>query len=213
MSKIYIFSGLGVDQRVFENIDFGNLDIEFIDWIVPLRHEPIKDYAKRISQKITADQPILMGLSFGGFIAVEIAKIIETKKVILIASAKTCAELPAIYKFIGKLQLNKLVPVAVLKSHSFMTDWFFGTESKSDKMLLKNILKDTDPRFISWAIDEILHWQNESEPKDWVHIHGDRDRILPLKNVKTNFVIKDGGHFMTVNKAKEIEVIIKNILT
>lgn len=212
MSKIYIFSGLGVDRRVVENIDFGNLDIEFIDWIPPLHRETIKHYAKRISQKITSAQPTLLGLSFGGFIAVEIAKIIETKKVILIASAKTRAELPAIYKFIGKLKLNKLVPAAVLKSHNVMTEWFFGTKSKSDKTLLKRILQDTDPRFLSWAINEILQWQNETEPKDWVHIHGDRDRILPLKNVKTNFVIKDGGHFMTVNKAKEIEFILKSIL-
>ena len=30
MTKIYVFSGLGVDKRVFENINFNGLDVEFI---------------------------------------------------------------------------------------------------------------------------------------------------------------------------------------
>lgn len=51
MNKIYIFSGLGVDQRVFDNIDFGNLDVEFIDWIEPLKNESLDSYVNRIAQK------------------------------------------------------------------------------------------------------------------------------------------------------------------
>jgi|GEM_PF-6861060 len=38
MKKVYIFSGSGVDKRVFQKIDFGNLDIEFIDWIEPRKN-------------------------------------------------------------------------------------------------------------------------------------------------------------------------------
>ena len=79
MNKIYIFSGLGVDQRVFDKIDFGNLDVEFIDWIEPLKNESLSDYAKRISQSLTDSNPTLIGLSFGGMIAVEISKILQTK--------------------------------------------------------------------------------------------------------------------------------------
>jgi len=35
MNKIYIFSGLGVDRRVFDNIDLRDFNVEFIDWIAP----------------------------------------------------------------------------------------------------------------------------------------------------------------------------------
>ena len=37
MDKVYIFSGLGVDERVFDQINFDGLDVEFIDWIKPLK--------------------------------------------------------------------------------------------------------------------------------------------------------------------------------
>ena len=211
MNKIYIFSGLGVDQRVFDNIDFGNLDVEFIDWIEPLKNESLDSYAKRIAQNLTVPNPSLIGLSFGGMVAVEISKILQTKKIVLIASAKTKSELPEIYQVAGKLKINKLIPNQLLKKQNFITNWCFGLEIKSEKQLLKRILKDTNPNFLSWAINEILNWKNEVQLNNCLHIHGNKDRIIPIHNIKADFVIENGGHFMTVNKAEEIERIIKQI--
>lgn len=211
MSKIYIFSGLGVDKRVFQNIDFKDLDVEYIDWIVALENESLKNYAFRISQKITIENPILIGLSFGGILAVEISKVIKTKAVILIASAKNKNELPIIYRIAGKLKLNKLIPSFVLKQQNFLTNWLFGIETDGEKKLLKNILKDTDSNFLSWTINEIVNWRNETNPENFIHIHGNKDYIIPLRNVKSNYIIENGGHFMTVNKATEIEKIIQAV--
>lgn len=212
MSKIYILSGLGVDRRVFDKIDFGDLDVEFIDWITPLTNEPLEDYAKRISLKISTENPVLIGLSFGGMVAVEISKIIKTKKIILIASAKNKFELPKFNRISGKLGLNKLIPKSLFKKQNFFTNWLFGIETESEKLLLKNILKDTDPDFFSWAINEILNWKNEISPENLIHIHGNKDRIIPFKNVKAEFVMDGGGHFMTVNKPQEIQNIILNLI-
>ena len=211
MNKIYIFSGLGVDQRVFDKIDFGNLDVEFIDWIEPLKSETLENYAKRISLSLNQTNPILIGLSFGGMIAVEISKILQTKNIILIASAKTRNELPKIYQLAGKLKLNKLIPNSLFKKQNFITNWFFGLETKAEKQLLKRILKDTNPNFLSWAINEILNWKNEVHLNNCFHIHGNKDRIIPIQNLKADFIIEKGGHFMTVNKAEEIERLIKQI--
>jgi len=76
---------------------------------------------------------------------------------------------------------------------------------------LKNIIKDTNPTFLKWAINQIVNWKNLSVPQNCIHIHGTNDRILPSKHLKVDYTIKNGGHFMTVNKAKEIEVIIKKL--
>ncbi|WP_312765718.1 alpha/beta hydrolase [Epilithonimonas sp.] len=209
MSKIYVFSGLGVDKRVFDNINFETLDVEFIDWIKPLENESLENYALRISKKINYVNPILIGLSFGGMLAVEISKIIKVKKVILIASAKNKFELPFVYRLFGKLNLIKLIPKKIFKQQNSLTNWIFGIETDSEKQLLKEILQDTDLDFFSWAINEIANWKNEAYPENYFHIHGNKDRIIPIKNVKVGFVIENGGHFMTVNKAEEIENIIK----
>jgi len=212
MSKIYVFSGLGVDKRVYNNVNFGNLNMEFLDWIPPLENESLENYAYRICEKIKDEAPILIGLSFGGMLAVEISKIIKVKKMILIASAKNKFELPGIYRFFGKIKLNKIIPNSLLKKQNLITNWFFGIQTNEEKRLLKDIFQDTDPQFLKWAMNEILNWNNESTPEKCFHIHGNKDRIIPGRNVKIDFVVEGGGHFMTVNKSKEIESILLSLI-
>lgn len=211
-NNIYIISGLGVDQRVFSKINFGSLDIEYLDWITPSPHEPLAIYAKRLSSKITVKQPILIGLSFGGMIAIEIAKTIPVKKIILLASTKGRHEFPLKYQLAGRLRINQLVPNSLFKWHNFLSDYFFGISSKEDSLLLKQILKDTDPVFMAWAIHQILQWKNKFIPDNLIHIHGDKDRIIPIKSLKPNFVIKGAGHFMTVTHAGEVEKLLRSVI-
>src|SRR5690606_16901287 len=178
MPKIYIFSGLGVDQRVFDKINFDGFNVEFIDWILPLKSEVIENYAKRISQKIIEKDVTLVGLSFGGMMAVEVAKIIPVRKIILIASIKTKFELPLLYRIAGKLRLHKFIPSTAYKWNHFLTYWFFGIETKEEKKLLRKILKDTDNNFLRWVINEIVCWKNIDVPTNYVHIQLTKDRIL-----------------------------------
>lgn len=209
MCKIYVLSGLGVDDRVFNTFEFKNKNVAFISWTPPLQHDTLPSYAARIAEQIKEDLFILMGLSFGGMVAVEIAKIRQVKKVILLASAKGRKELPPLYSFIGKYRLHQWVPAFLLKRCNFVTYWFFGARTQEDKYLLKVILSDTDCTFLTWAIDAILKWKNEEFPSNLIHIHGNRDRILPSKYVAYDYLIAGGGHFMTVNFSKDIECILE----
>lgn len=210
--ELYIFSGLGADERVFQRLDFSGFSTTFIKWLVPHDTDTIELYAKRLLDQITTTKPTLIGLSFGGLVAVEVAKQIDTEKVILIASAKTKNEIPFYYRFAGKLGLHKLLPTRLLKSSNFITNWLFGTTSTFDKQLLKQILIDTDPAFLKWAIDKVARWRNQTETKNTFHIHGTSDRILPFKFVNCNSKIKNGGHLMTINKADELNNILRQQL-
>ena len=210
--ELYIFSGLGADERVFQRLDFSDFTTTFVKWIVPQDNETIEDYATRLLDQITTTKPILIGLSFGGLIAVEVAKQIDTEKVILIASSKTKKEIPFYYRLAGQLGLHKLLPTRLLKSPNFITNWFFGTSSTFDKQLLKQILIDTNPAFLRWAIDKVARWSNQKQTKNIFHIHGTSDRILPLSFIKCNSTIKNGGHLMTLNKADELNQILQQEL-
>lgn len=211
-SHIYILSGLGVDRRVFSKIDFEGLHVTHIDWIVPLKKETMLAYAKRLSLQITNGQPILVGLSFGGMMAMEIAKIIKVHKIVLLSSAKGESELPFLYKIIGALKLNCIVPSTFLKQHNRFVDYFFGISSKEDKLMLKQILQDTDTNFLDWAINQILNWKNELSHVPVIHIHGNRDRIIPIRNIKPTYIVENAGHFMTMTHAQEIERLLKEVL-
>ncbi|MBK8851785.1 MAG: alpha/beta hydrolase [Saprospiraceae bacterium] len=210
--ELYIFSGLGADERVFQRLDFSGFPTTFVKWVIPQASETIEHYATRLLDQITTTKPTLIGLSFGGLIAVEVAKQIDTEKVILIASAKTKDEVPFYYRFAGQLGLHKLLPTRLLKGSNVITNWFFGTYSTFDKQLLKQILIDTDLTFLNWAIDKVARWTNQTQTKNIFHIHGTSDRILPIKFVNCNSTVKNGGHLMTINKADELNNILRQQL-
>lgn len=212
MKPIYLFSGLGADKRVFEELDFSEYNPTFIQWIQPIENETIEHYAQRISEQIKTPYPILIGLSFGGIMAVEVGKLTKTEKIILIASAKTKWEIAWYYRLIGKTKIHQIIPASVLKRANFISNWFFGTESKKDKTLLANILHDTNPVFLKWAIDRILKWENTIIHFNLKHIHGKKDRILPLKFISADVIIENGGHLMTINKVAELDFEIKKLL-
>lgn len=208
MKKIYVFSGLGADERAFQNIDFSGLPVTFIRWIKPHSQETIEAYTTRLLEQIKDESPILIGLSFGGMVAIEMSRQIPTEKVILIASAKTRKEIPFYYRWSGTFRLHRLLPAHFFTQANSINNWLFGAESAAEKELLKAILADTDPQFFKWAIDKITRWENTSLPENTFHIHGTNDRILPFRYVKCNAEIQNGGHLMTINRAKELNEIL-----
>ena len=210
---LYLFSGLGADERVFQRLDFSGYDVTYIQWISPLPNEKIEHYAGRILPEIKTKNPILIGLSFGGLIAIEVAKLVKYEQIILIASAKTKFEIPLYYRLAGWLGLYRLVPASILKRSNFITEWMFGAHSPSDKKLLKQILQDTDAVFLKWAMGKIARWENTSLLKNTTHIHGTSDKVLPVWFAGSNHKVKDGGHLMTLNKHEEITRLIKTALT
>ena len=209
---IYVFSGLGADERVFQNMDFGDNDVQFIPWITPNKTETIESYAARIKSQIRTENPVLIGLSFGGMMAIEVAKQIETRQLILIASAKNKFEIPKSYRVAGMLKLDKVVPIPWLKSANRLTYWFFGAHSNDEKKLLNTILKNTDPEFIRWAIGQIIRWKNQQIIPHVIHIHGTSDKILPYRHIDSPLKIVNGGHLMTLNKSEEIAGLIRSFL-
>ena len=212
MKNMYVFSGLGVDKRVFQKINFGDHHVTHINWIKPIKNESIEAYAKRLTSQIKDANPILMGLPFGGIMAIEVAKLIPTEKIILIASAKTKKEIPFYYRLAGKLKIHKILPSGILMKPNIFANWFLGVKEAHAKKILAAILHDTDKDFFNWAIDKIVNWQNTTLHSNLKHIHGTSDRLLPYRFITCDITIPNGGHFMTVNKANELSEKIQGLL-
>lgn len=212
MKTIYLFSGLGADYRAFENLDLPGYKLVYIRWIEPAKDETMDQYARRLTAQITTRNPILVGLSFGGMMAVEVSKIIATDKIILISSAKIKEELAAGKSFFLKTGMYKYLPGSMIRGTNFMVYRLFGARSSADKALLAAIMEDTDPRFFRWAMKQMAHWQNDTIPSDLIHIHGTADKIIPYSNVKADYTIEGGGHLMVFNHAAAISRIIITFL-
>lgn len=198
---------------MFQNFSFEGYNVVHIDWILPFENETLQNYALRISEGMNDENAVLIGLSFGGILSVEISKFKEFKKIFLISSAKTKNEVPFYFRFFGKLKILKIMPLSAFKCINFITYYIFGANTNFERKLLKDIVKKTDDVFLKWALHQIMNWKNINFRENIIHIHGNKDLILPHHFVKFNVLIDDGTHFMTINQSKLIERIILENLT
>ena len=88
--------GLAASATIFERIVLPEdvFEIHLLEWEIPLANESLAKYAQRIVKKITHENPVLIGVSFGGILVQEMAKYIEARKVIIISSVKSNLEFP-----------------------------------------------------------------------------------------------------------------------
>jgi pimeloyl-ACP methyl ester carboxylesterase len=204
MNTIYCLSGLGADRRAFQFLDLPDYEMIFIDWIPPLKEESMQGYALRLSGQIKEENAILIGLSFGGMMAIELSKIVHPSKVILISSAKNREELNPKYSFVIQWNLMKLIPRALLKKSNFIAEYIFGVHTKRDRNILAEILADTDLEFLFWALGAMVKWDNHYHPKQLLELHGTADKIIPYRMLPTENSVEGGGHLMVLDKAAVI---------
>ncbi|MFB5652836.1 alpha/beta hydrolase [Leptospira wolffii] len=213
MKNIYLISGLGADERVFRNIDFNGENPKYIHWINPQIDESLESYSMRLLEQVDSKTDlILVGVSFGGIIANEMAKHISTKKIIIISSIKTSSEKPLVYRVINFLRLINLVPSFLLRVYNPILAYLFGISSSEDRELLKSFLSKTEGSFVKWSLKSILQWNSEINLSNLSHIHGTKDKLFPSRLIGQAVLIADGGHFMILNKAKEISLKLRGIL-
>ena len=213
LKDIYCVSGLGADERVFQKLKLEGYQPVHIRWVEPKMKESIADYAKRLTEQINSDSPILIGLSFGGIIAIEIAKQIDTQKVILISSTKNQKEVPFYFQIFRWIPIYRLLPARLILWFSkLLASWFFSLETLAERKLFRAILLDTDAKFMKWAVDRVVYWKNELIPNNIYHIHGKSDRIFPYRYVHEDFSVEKGGHFMIMNQAEYISQLIQKIV-
>ena len=210
--RAYFISGLGADKKAFQRIKLPTgYEPVYLGWIIPEKNESLTDYARRFSSLINDESFVLIGLSFGGMLACELARLRSPAKTIIISSIPTSDELPWYFKRAGRIGLHKYVPVKLLGAATVLKN-MFGTISKEDKALIYNYAKYADSNLVRWSLHAILSWEQHERLPGVVHVHGSRDLMLPLRYTRPDYIVKDGGHLIVFNKAEEVNRILGEIL-
>lgn len=211
--KVYFISGLAADRRAFKNIELpGHHEPVFIDWIPPGKNETLISYAERLAKRINVNEKFsIIGLSFGGMVAVEIARLYKPVQTILISSIPSFAHLPGYYRIASILQLHKIIPVSLFQ-HASILKRIFTDETPEDKKIIRLMVQQSDPDFIRWALNAIITWRNTDIPDNLLHLHGTHDELLPKRFTNPTHVVNKGRHLMVLSKADEVNSILKTIL-
>lgn len=215
MLNVYCIPGMGVNERLFRNLTLVDCAVHHIKWETPYNKEPLADYALRLSKQIDTSKPfVLIGVSFGGMCSVEISKKLKPLKTFIISSNKFHSELPLKIAFWRVLPIYRLFRDGFYKNAVMLAKRQFGVVTEEQKTNFRKMLDEAPPNYYNGAVHCIVDWRNETRPDHLIHIHGNSDRVLPLRKLKgCDHVIKGGTHFMIINKADEISAIINKELS
>lgn len=150
-----------------------------------------------MADRIDAQGPVfLVGVSFGGMLAVEIAHHRPVAGTMLISTAKGRPEFRQIFRWPWMGKLFRRVPRLFWVPPAWFLDWLFSPLSPEEKTLIREILKDTDPAFVRWAMEAIVRWDRKEWEVPMLHIHGQKDLLLPYQRIKTTHLVPEAGHFL-----------------
>ncbi len=208
----YLIPGLGADERVFQFLRLSG-EVHVLQWLPPQTPtEPLPHYAARLAAAVPPAQPCwLVGVSFGGVLALEVARLRPLARVVLISSFAHPRELPWPGRLARATGLYRLLPPQLLPKLPALASWFFGVQNTRDRHLLTQILRNTDPRFTRWAIAQLLQWPGRPAPTA-LRIHGTHDRLLPHGAAHSQYQLP-GGHLIIISQAREISRIVTALAT
>ena len=209
--KIYCISGLGADERAFQNLKAPGHEFKFIHYLSPQPDEELPHYAERLKLQIDIKVPFaLLGVSFGGVVAIELSRIVPAKAVFLISSIPHSLFVPRKLRWASWMGLPKWFSRKLPAKFDFVLNYAFGAEQEQGRKLLKQIVLDTDPQFLKWALSALNQWYY-LEKSNCIRIHGTRDHLIPLKG-KVHYPIQGGGHWIIYEQGEQISSIIANHL-
>lgn len=209
----YFFPGMAASDVMFYKYRNLPFKCHFFNWIDPIKNERVKDYAARYIQMMDRSKKInLVGVSFGGILAVEIAGQIEVNKVVLISSMTSRKTYPFLMKLFKHVPLYRLIPPKMPPINKGIVRKIFGIERKEDLEFFIKMISRYNFKNLRWSIRELLHWEYKEEMQGLIHIIGDQDRLFKPANTTNEIIIPGGTHYMVVDRAEDVKNVLIEVL-
>jgi pimeloyl-ACP methyl ester carboxylesterase len=206
---LILLSGMAADERLFapQRQAFPHLIVP--RWIEPLEKESIPSYARRLAKQTNPRSGCFVGgASFGGIVALEMARHLDAKACFLICSVRSPRELPLWIRLMRPAALlgpSHLGVVAKLAAHGSA-----ATLPRQDLRRLKQLGRP-EAAFLRWATWAVLRWHPDPKALGipvW-QIHGSNDRTLPIENTRPDVVVSGGGHLLPVTHGRAVNAFLQ----
>lgn len=205
MKVVYFIPGLGADERLFSNLHLTGIEERYLNWIDPEGCKTLADYAQRYVPMIdTSESFYILGMSMGGMMAIELQKLVEPEKMILVSTVKTRHEISPQLRAVARMKLDMLFSGSVIQNLSGLIDMVVPWQTQTQRKLFLDMLHNCTPEFLEFAIHACINWDNEIKPHNYVHLHGNRDPLFPGKRAQDAEIVEGGNHFMIYEMGEEL---------
>ena len=208
--RLVLMHGPGIGGEAFSFQRTIRARIETPAWIKHRPHEPLEHYALRMAATIDSTQPLYLGgLSFGGMVALEAARVLHPRAVFLISSGFSGAQAHSILQHVLQ-PLAPHIPLWLYRLSRYLLPpalrlSFIRAPRASRDLIIDVLQHHTD--FDNWrrGIASIVSWRFRGRLEMPVyHIHGNNDWLMPLDRVTPHAVVMGGPHLMNATHPKPI---------
>jgi pimeloyl-ACP methyl ester carboxylesterase len=214
-TRLVLLPGLGADEQLFAPQRKAFPTIEVPAWLDPAPGETLAAFAARMARPLEGGRDLVLGgVSFGGMVALEMARLLQPRAVVLIASCRSGAVIRRYMRALAHVGCR--LPIRLMRPSPAawpVIAWGFGAKTAEARDLIRHFLETRSPAFVQWGLAGLLGWRPNQGPACPVfHIHGEADRLSPAARVSANRVVPGAGHLLNVTHADEVNAFLSDVL-
>jgi pimeloyl-ACP methyl ester carboxylesterase len=212
---LFLFPGLGADGRVFARQQSLPYEIISPPWIEPEEDETLSEYTRRMAAGI--DWPrrfVLGGVSFGGMVALEMARHLHPAGLVLIAS-RTVSRSRAVPLFVANalIQARPDRPVESVEDIPRRLREVYADFPDDEKLLFADMLAKEPVERMRRFARMVAPWRGvERIPCPRVVIHGADDKVIPPDLTEPDVLITGAGHLVNWTHADQVNQAIRSFV-
>lgn len=209
--RIVMLPGMGVDARLFAPQWAAGLKFESPPMPMPEPGDSMARYARRVRDQIGLDGPCIVGgVSLGGMVACELARITQARCVLLVGS---CAHRRAIPRYYWPVEwFSRIVPDFLIRRRAVISArllMHFEGLTLEQCQLVRTMATETPVTKLRRYARMILTWEApRAYPCPIHHIHGDKDLVIPLRRVQPEAIVAGGGHLINMTHPLEVNTFL-----
>jgi len=209
---LVLFSGLGVGpdfmlpQRYLPGVR-----VTVPAWPEPQPWESLEHYAARMADlvrpAIRQGEPLFLGgMSFGAMVALEAARLLNPRALLLIAGGYGGRDVAWYFRWLARpIGYTPTPVVRVSLKLSPLVFPLLGVRRGAPRVLLRDILPNANPRMYAWGAWAVGRWTYLGTAPCPVHeIQGTADLLVPPRPAAGTTFVPGGGHVINLTHPRAV---------
>ena len=215
--RIVALVGLGMSPRLVARISEGH-SIEVAPSLIHTKKESLKEYARRWADQLDlASEDIIVGFSFAGPIALEMANYKDLSGCVLVSTFRSPGEMPALHRKALQLGVHNWIPYSFGWKIGLWWAKRKGIMDARNRKSIQAIQRETPPDFYRWVLESLKNWKGAQPSCPVLRLHGTHDRIIPVSKDTSGVEFIPGNHFLLSSREallliqKKVDTFISNV--
>lgn len=198
---IYLIPGMTVEYPVYSRILPLLPNAFVVDPIPPEPRESLVNYASRMAKLIPSNS-FIAGVSFGGLVALEMARILRPRGCILISSIRHHRELPPWFRICHVFGGSR--SSLLLQMIGTFASWV-PKSVRTSSTLRATKLAGSSGNWHRWATSAVIDWRSEPafDCCPILQIHGTADTTFPIRYTHPGVTVPEGRHALPISHPTE----------